>query len=266
MPDMVVRGIRLHYESAGRGEPLLLIHGLGSSTRDWESQVAAFSRDFRVITFDLRGHGRSDKPRGPYSIGLLAEDTLALLQALDISAHLVGLSLGGMVAFQVAVDAPERVRSLTIVNSGPRGPEPTFKQRLPLYIRLFIIRLLGMRRMGEALARRLFPKPEQAGLRRTFGERFAANDREAYIAALKAIFGGWSVAGRLGDIQCPTLALASDQDYTSVDLKRAYVAALPRAELVVVPDARHALPLEKPQEFNQALAAFLRQVGGEANP
>ncbi len=117
--------------------------------------------------------------------------------------------------------------------------------------------------MAEKLSKHLFPKPEQATLRKDFVERLAQNNKHTYLAALKAIFAGWSVAEQLGDIQCPTLVLAAEQDYTPVALKEAYAAAMPKAELVVIPDARHALPLERPEAFNETLAAFLSRHGGE---
>jgi 3-oxoadipate enol-lactonase len=263
MPIASVGGIDLHYEIAGQGEPLLFIHGLGSCSQDWQLQRAHFSQYYRVITFDLRSHGLSTKPPGPYSIALFASDTAGLLETLEITTtHMVGISLGGMIAFQLAVAEPKRVKSLVIVNSGPAVPADTFKQRLPLYQRLLIISLLGLRRMGKILAKRLFPKPEQEALRRTFVERLAANDKAAYLASLKAIF-GWSVTEHLGGIHCPALVISADEDYTPVALKEAYVAAMPNARLTVIPDSRHALPLEKPREFNEALEHFLRQLASE---
>lgn len=262
MPVCTVRDLDVYYEITGAGQPLLLIHGLGSCTQDWKQQVVFFSQYFQVITFDLRGHGQSGKPSGPYSISLFAEDTAELLKTLDITrAHVVGISLGGMIAFQLAVNHPELVNSLVIVNSGPAVPADTFKQRIPLYLRLVMIHLLGLRKMAEKLGKHLFPKPEQAQLRQDFVERLAQNNKHTYLAALKAIFAGWSVADQLGDIQCPTLVLAAAQDYTPVALKEAYAAAIPKAELVVIPDARHALPLERPETFNETLAAFLSRHG-----
>src|SRR5438105_12464497 len=120
MPKARVNGIELHYESAGEGPPLLFLHGLGSSGQDWRRQVRAFTDRFRVITYDVRGHGASDKPPGPYSVPLFAQDAAALLRELETGpAHLCGLSMGGMIAFQLAVDFPELVQTMTIVNSGP---------------------------------------------------------------------------------------------------------------------------------------------------
>jgi pimeloyl-ACP methyl ester carboxylesterase len=253
----------LHCEIAGSGETLLFIHGLGSCGEDWRPQVDHFRDRYLTIACDLRGHGKSSKPRGPYSIEGFASDVAALLRELRTGpAHVVGISLGGMVAFQLAVDAPELVRSLTIVNSGPAVPAATFKQRLPLYIRLVYARVLGLHGMAKMIAKRLFPKPGQEALQRAFIARLAANDTHCYLASLRAIFAGWGVADRLQGIRCPVLVLAADQDYTPVELKQAYVALLPDARLVVVPDSRHALPMEKPREFNEALTKFLAPLTG----
>lgn len=253
--------VDLHSETVGTGEALVFIHGLGSCGEDWGPQVDHFRSRYRVVTFDLRGHGLSSKPRSSYTIPVFARDTAALLRALQLDrAHVVGISLGGMVAFQLAIDAPELVRSLAIVNSGPAVPSQTFKQRMPLYIRLVYLRLLGLRRMAMMISKRLFPKPDQANLQRAFVERIAGNDKHCYRASLKGIFAGWSVADRLPDIRCPVLVLTADQDYAPVALKQAYADRLPDARLVVVPDSRHALPMENPREFNAALDTFLASL------
>jgi len=251
------RHIELYYEIAGRGQPLLLIHGLGSSARDWELQVAFFSPEYRVVTYDVRGHGRSDKPPGPYSIPLFADDTAELIRLLGIApAHVVGISMGGMIAFQLAVDAPELVKSLVIVNSAPELSLHTFKDRAQFFQRLLVIRLLGMRKMGEVLSARLLPKPEHLDLRREFVERWAQNDKRAYLDSTRALV-GWSVSEHLSEINIPALAVAADEDYSPVSVKEAYVARMPCAELVVIPDSRHATPVEQPEAFNEAVGAFL---------
>jgi 3-oxoadipate enol-lactonase len=261
MPVLELDDIDLYYESRGDGEPLLLIHGLGSSTRDWEHQVEYFARRYQVIVFDARGHGRSGKPSGPYSMALFATDTARLLQALDVyPAHVVGLSMGGMIAFELALSHPELVKSLVIVNSGPEFVVNSFKLRLQVWQRFLILRLLGMRKIGQVLGQRLFPKAEQAPLRTVFVERWAANDPKAYRKAMRAII-GWSVADRIAEIDRPTLVLASDQDYTPLADKQVWVERMAKAELVVIDDARHALPMEKPDAFNAAVETFLTQHG-----
>ncbi len=260
MPRLQLKDISLYYEVAGEGDPVVFIHGLGSSTRDWEYQVPFFAQRFRVIVFDVRGHGRSDKPPGPYSVPMFAQDTAALIRALEAApAHVVGISMGGMIAFQLAVDEPELVRSLVVVNSGPEVVARTLQERLQILQRFLIVRLLGMRKMGEVLSKRLFPNPDQAQLRKIFVERWAENDPRAYREAMRALV-GWSVADRLSEIRCPTLVIASDQDYTPVSAKEAYVSRIPNARLVVIPNAHHAVTVERPEAFNQILLDFLTQL------
>jgi len=254
---MQINGTDLYYEVTGKGQPLAFIHGLGDSTQTWEKQVAFFSSTYKVVTFDVRGHGRSDKPAGPYSIPLFAEDTAGLLRSLQLApAHVVGLSLGGMIAFQLAVSEPGLLRTMTIVNSGPAMILRTLRQRYEIWRRLFLIRVLGMKAMGKFLGERLLPEPEQAELRRLVAERIAQNDKRAYLDSTRALV-GWSVAEHLGSISCPTLVISADQDYTPVALKEAYVAQMPRAELVVIKNSRHVTHMDQPEEFNKVLLAFL---------
>jgi pimeloyl-ACP methyl ester carboxylesterase len=191
---------------------------------------------------------------------MFAGDVAGLIEALGLGAvHVVGLSLGGMVAFQLAVDRPDLVKSMVIINSGPEVVVRTMKDRWNVFLWRSIVRLLGMRRMGEVLSKRLFIKEEQADLRAVFVERWAENDPKAYRAALDAIV-GWSVVERLGEIGARTLAVAADGDYTPVGDKEAYVRLMREAELVVIEDARHAVVVERPREVNEVILRFLEGV------
>jgi pimeloyl-ACP methyl ester carboxylesterase len=253
-------GVDLVYEVAGEGEPVLLVHGLGGSRNDWRPQLPALA-GYRVVRYDQRGHGASSKPRGRYTIRQLAGDAAALIEALALGpVHVVGLSLGGMVAFQLGVDRPELVRSLTIVNSGPEVVPRTFREKLTMLVRLGLTWTLGPRGLSRLLARRLFPSPEQEPLRRDFLAQMAGNDRRAYLATTRAIL-GWSVASRIHEITCPVLMVSADHDYTPVARKEKYVRQLRDAELVVIADSRHATPLDRPREFNEQLLRFLRRNG-----
>ena len=259
-PRLSVGDAELHYEVMGQGDPVLLVHGLGSSLRDWEHQVEALARRHTVIAVDLRGHGASCKPPGPYSIALFARDVATLLDALGVRpAHVCGISLGGMVAFQLAADFPERVRSLAIVNSGPAFPGRTLKGKLAIWTRLAMIRWKGLPALGAMVAGKLFPKPEHEALRRTFVERFAANDSTAYVATLRAI-SQFDVASRLGEISCPVLVMSGDRDYTPVSAKQAYLPLLADARLVVIEDSGHASPMDQPAKVNEALLKFWEEV------
>ena len=117
-------------------------------------------------------------------------------------------------------------------------------------------RILSLSTIGKGLAARLFPKPEQAELRRKMAERWAQNDKRAYLASFDAIV-NWGVEERLGRITCPTLIISADHDYTPVSLKEQYTALIPGARLAVIADSRHATPLDQPHVFNQTLLQFL---------
>ena len=260
MSTLHANSIDIYYEKIGDGQPILLIHGLGSSSRDWKMQVPSFSKKYQVISFDLRGHGQSQKPPGPYSMSLFAKDTAELVKSLGLApVHVVGISLGGMIAFQLALDHPELVKSLVIVNAGPEVVVRTLKDRWQVFFRFAIVYLLGMRKMGEVLSKRLFPKEEQTSLRDLFVERWAENDMQAYLNTLRAIV-GWNVTDQIHKINLPTLVVAAEHDYTPVSTKEAVVAKMPQAKLVVVENSRHATPVDSPERFNELVLSFLSEL------
>jgi pimeloyl-ACP methyl ester carboxylesterase len=123
MPHVQANGIDIYYESQGEGGPLLLIAGLGATHHLWELQVPSFARWFRVLTFDNRGAGDSDKPPEPYSIALFADDTAALMDALGIErAHVYGQSMGGIIAQEFALRHPQRLGGLVLGCTTFGGP------------------------------------------------------------------------------------------------------------------------------------------------
>lgn len=259
MPKQAVGEINLNYQIQGSGDPLVFIHGLGSSSRDWQYQVEFFSPHYSILTYDVRGHGESDKPPGPYSMALFSHDAKVLMQATEMApAHLVGISMGGMIALQLTLDAPEMVRSLVVVNAGPDMVVRTFKQRLQLWQRFLLVRIFGMRKVGEVLGSKIFPDPDQAGLRTLFIEHWSQNDPHAWQESLRALV-GWSVINRLGEIHCPVLVISADQDYTPVSEKEAYVQEIPNAKLVIIQDSHHATPVDQPEHFNRVVHDFLQQ-------
>jgi 3-oxoadipate enol-lactonase len=263
MARLQVGDVALYYERQGQGEPLLFIHGLGSSVRDWEYQVPFFARNYEVIVCDVRGHGESDKPPGPYSIPLFARDVAGLIEGLDIApAHVVGVSMGGMIGLELVVHRPELVRSLVVVNSLPDMVVRTWRQRLAVWQRLLMAPLLGMEKVADVLSQRLFPKAEQAELRELCRQRWAENDPRAYREATKAIV-GWTVSEQLGAIVCPVLVVSGDHDYSPVETKAAYVERIPQGELVVVEDSRHGTPVDQPEAFNREVGAFLQRCAGQ---
>jgi pimeloyl-ACP methyl ester carboxylesterase len=260
MAMISVRGFQMHVEEHGTGEALLLIHGLGSSGEDWRLTIDALAQRYRVIVADVRGHGRTDKPPGEYSVPLFAADMAALCDTLGLpQVHVAGISMGGMIAFQLAIDHPSLVRSLTVLNSGPDMAPRDPRLRFALFLRKLLARTLGPQRLGKMVAKKLFPEPSQTTLREEIAARIGANDPDVYMRSLRAIL-GWSVEDRIGGISCPVLAIASDQDYTPVSLKEKYVAKLAHGKLAVVRNSRHAVTADQPERVVSLLTTFLDEI------
>jgi len=254
--------VELQHQVTGEGESVLLLHGLGSRLQDWGLQIPALSEKFRVIACDQRGHGASPKPAGPYSMSLFAQDAADLLARLDAGpAHIVGISLGGMVALQLALDHPELVASITIVNSAPEVTIRTLRQRREFWLRWFILHVLGMKRMGAFVAGKVFPDEGEEENRATMAEAWGRNDKRCYIASTRALV-GWSVLDRLGEIAVPTLIVSGSKPYSSSLASESRLAEIAGAEMVVIEQARHAAPIQQPQEFNALLLEFLTGLAG----
>ena len=257
-----VDGARLYFRQAGAGAPLVLLHGLGASSADWEYQVPELAKHFTVIVPDFRGHGASDRT-GDYGVERFAADTWQLLDRLRIrEPTLVGHSMGGAVAMQMALDRPGAVPRLVLANTLPSFLTDTAAKRVMLWLRLLLMGLLGPRRMSEIMTQRMYPRPEQAKLRAKVARRNARNDRNVYIASIRALT-RWSVRDRLKELVQPVLVIASEHDYFEGAEVRRFLAELPNARLCEFPGARHGLPLEQPEAFNRALLEFL-QPGTQA--
>lgn len=260
MPAISLGEVTLHYEAAGptAGAPIVLLHGLGSSSADWTFQLPALGAHHRVLAPDLRAHGRSSRPRGRLSIEVMARDVVALLAALEAPpAHVVGLSLGGCVALALALDHGPHVRSLTLVNtfarlapSGPRGV-------LRLLTRLGLLACAPMRVVAAHVARGLFPRADQRALYLVAVASLASNPRRTYFASIRAL-ARFDVRSRLGQVRCPTLVVAGDRDATVPLAAKALLSrTISGAELLVIPDSGHATPADQAERFNAALLAFV---------
>jgi len=261
MPHRIINQLRINYKESGAGDAILFLHGLGSCAQDWLLQMSVFAERFRVVAPDLPGHGESDKPQGRIRVADLVGDVIGLLDALEVSrAHVVGLSLGGCVAQQLALDFPARVRSLTLVNTFARFDMGGPANALPLALRMAVLGLLGLPAQAHFVAARLFPKPEQAPLRQMAAERIAANDPASYRRLLRAIR-AFDVTRRLSEITCPTLVIAGDRDSTApLRAKRFLAAHIPGARFELVADSGHATPVDQPRIFNELVMRFAESV------
>lgn len=257
MAFTLVRGLSVHYRVAGPAEapPLLLIHSLGTSMEMWAPQAAALAGKFRVISYDLRGHGLSEATDGPYTLPLLADDALGLLDALGIErAHVAGVSLGGMIAQTLGIEAGGRLRSLVLGDTASLiGPKSNWDSRAAT------IRADGMATIVDAILSRWFTAgfiTEAPQIARGFGAMLLRMPAEAYISAACAVRDGDTTAS-LGRIGCPTLVLVGDEDVsTPPAAAEALKAGIPGAKLVVIENAAHIPTVERPEAVTAAMVSF----------
>lgn len=260
-------GTRVHWEVEGSGDiPVILLHGLGDSMAFWSRQRDAFAEQCRMLLVDVRGHGDSSlADNGDYSIAAMANDVMAAADAAGFTrAHVVGASLGGGLAFELAIAAPHLVSSLAIVNATPTARLGGWKGRALIGLRKLMARFLTPDKAAPAIAKRLFPDPSQAELRAEVVGRIGATDPTAYRRSLFAL-AEYDRADEARRIAVPTLFVHSEHDYTPLAWRQPFVDAMPDARLVQIDGAHHAVPMERPDAFNAVLADHLTRVATPAS-
>ena len=261
---VTVDGTRLRYVDEGRGPPVVFLHGLGASMYAWRKNLAPVAAaGYRVIAFDDRGFGFSDKPPTGYDNTAYARLTVALLDSLHLrDAVLVGHSMGGAIAAEVAITHPERVRGLVLIGSaglGVREP-PLFRVgRWPLVGPL----LFAFRGRGftERFLKASYADPAKVS-DADVDQYYAPVAEPEYGRALRAVLRQFrfdGLAGRLDHIRAPTLVLWGEADrLVPIALGRALAAGIPHAAFLSVRDAGHSVQEEAPDEVNRLLIEFLR--------
>lgn len=275
MPITASNGIEVYYEEHGSGEPLLLIMGLAGDSLAWLFQRDAFAEHYRTVVFDNRGVGRTSKPDGPYSIAQMADDAAGLLDALDIGrAHVVGVSMGGMIAQELALRHAARVRSLVLgctyarpdagvaatfdeslaFFGGTKGPNGEIQVDLAALDPLaFIQRLLPLTFTPQFMMTEL-PKMMQVFA----GSLQFGFDLRAILAQVEATQ-RHDALERLDQIGVPTLVLTGDTDLLIPPANSDAIAArIPGARLRQIAGGSHGFNFEKPDEFNAAVLEFLK--------
>ncbi|MEM9530294.1 MAG: alpha/beta hydrolase [Pseudomonadota bacterium] len=258
MPLLSLQDFDLHYEIAGSGPPVLLVHGLGSSGADWAFQVEQLSTSFQLICPDLRGSGLSGKPPGPYRIGQFAADLWQLIDELGLeSCYLAGFSLGGAVALEMALQQPERAERLVMINALPTYRIDHWRKWMQAQLQLNLVRWLGLPHTARVIAKRIFPHGFQAPMRRRVEQVVGQNAKGPYLATLRALM-DWCAADRLHEISNPTLFLSAEFDYTPAEEKRAFAEVI-GAEFLLVKGSRHGTPFDAITATNRVLEAFFGQ-------
>lgn len=263
MPYRDVNGVRLHYEEQGTsGSAVVLLHGLGSCGEDWFLQFPALADRYRVIAPDLRGHGRSSSTPGWPTVVDLARDVAMLIEGLQAGgAHVAGLSLGGAVGLELAADRPDLVRSLIAVNTFARLRQ-SGKGIGHGMVRLALLALAPMDRVGRWVADGLFPNEDQSLLRQAAAQRISTNPRGTYLRAIGAAT-RFDLRSRLPTIASPTLVVAGERDSTvPLAAKLELARSIPGARLEIVANSGHATPLDAPDAFNDLVLRFLAELDG----
>jgi 3-oxoadipate enol-lactonase len=247
----------LPVDSCDGRAPVVLLHGLGSSSRDWGFQLPALEARYRVIAIDLPGRGDHARSRRPLGVHGMAEQVTRALKDEGLPAsHVVGVSLGACVALALALQAPERVRSLTLISGFARLRPAGAAGALRMLFRLALLAAAPMRVVAWQVARTTFPRPEQEELRRLAVDSLQRTSRRAYVGAIGALL-AFDVRSHLGRVRCPTLVVAGDHDRTvPMSATRALVAGIPGARLVTVARSGHAPHCDAPALVNAALLEF----------
>jgi 3-oxoadipate enol-lactonase len=257
-------GLTIHYldENATGTPTVLLLHGLGGTGGSWQRHISWLAQaGYRVLAPDMRGFGQSSYP-GRTGIALLAQDMAELLQRVGAGpAHVVGISLGGTVAQQVALDHPALARSLVLVNTFAKLRPDGFRSWLYYLMRLALVHTLGLGVQARLVARYMFPGPKQEQQRRQLYEQVIRANVHAYRATMRALW-AFDVESRLGEIHVPTQIITGDQDSTVAPRnQRLMVDRIPGARQVVVANANHAVMVDQPEAFERTLRDFRDGLG-----
>jgi len=256
-------GIQINYRIDGpEGAPwLTMSNSLATTHRMWDPQVEAFTREYRVLRYDKRGHGETDVAPGPYSFELLADDVLALLDALQIQrTHFVGLSMGGMTGMTMALRRPGVLRSLVLCDTTSKDPlgDPALWQQ-----RIDAVNAGGsMEPLVESTVAR-FLTSDTVKNRPAIADAVRAMVRSTpvagYVACCQAI-AKLNLTDRLREITIPTMVVVgADDPATTVPMARTIHERIAGSELVILKDAAHLSNLEQPAAFNEAVLGFLKR-------
>ena len=258
-------GIQMNYElSKEKDTPVVVLsHSLGSSMLMWQPQFEVLKSHFRVLRYDLRGHGKSETTEGAYTLDQLADDVIGLLDALKLeSAHFVGLSIGGMIGQCLALNYSNRLRTLSLCDTAaiiPEDAQPLFEERIRM------ARDQGMEALVEETLERWFTQPylkQNSPEVERIRNEMAATPLAGFVGCSKAIL-GLNYIERLSQIKLPVLIIVGEHDLgTPVAASLTIHQRIQNSKLVVLPSAAHLSNIEQADVFNSALLEFLHGAEG----
>ena len=251
-----VNGTELYYEVSGKeGKPwLVLSHSLACTVRMWDPQVTAFQDRFRILNYDMRGHGKSAAPEAPYTLDRLADDVVGLMKELGIKrATYMGLSIGGMIGQTLALKRPELFDKMVLADTSHAQPPEAIKQWEE---RIRIAQSQGMKALVPSTMERWFTPPfRESPAAKKIAQLIENTPVAGYVGCGQAIM-QLNTTARLKEIKLPVLAIAGEAD-PSAPGTRHIGESVPGAKLVMIPKAAHIANIEQAESFNQALRSFL---------
>lgn len=263
MPYTTTDGIRIHYETWGEGdEPLVLVHGYTGDIGDWDEQVGVFSKTHRVVALDHRGHGASDAPAGTdaYSIERMAMDVEAVIEDAGVGRyHLVGHSMGGGVAQEMALRNGDRLRSLTLFGTGPDfdfGRVPAVKAFMENRVR--IAEEQGMAALAAQPSTMPDPPHVPASRREYERKRMEAMSPHGFAGGWHALMSWQGTRDRIQSVRTPALLIAGSLE-PAVKTMTWLHEQMPGSELLIIEESGHSPQWERAAIFNEALRKHLER-------
>ena len=250
---MKVNDAEIYYEIHGDGDlPLILIHGIGGNLNTFKAQIDYFSDKHKVIAYDVRGHGKSSKPRGDYSFQVFSDDLYAFMQGLKINkAIVVGHSMGGGIAATFAIDHPEMVSTLILLSTSTKGDKKAYYQSWPFTHLMF-----------KATMKMLVDQQSDESTTKEEKEAFinSALNTSKYVfnQCLKGI-SNYDIRDRLAQIKSPTLIITGDKD-TMTPSTESHILneGIKGSKLLVIPNAKHLIIILNAKEVNETIAEFIK--------
>ncbi|MBK8902205.1 MAG: alpha/beta hydrolase [Anaerolineaceae bacterium] len=267
MPQIRVNNVDLFYEEKGSGpEVMLFSHGYLMDHTMFDQQVETFQDQFRCITYDQRGHGRSEAVTSRYDIDAIVNDAIGLIEALNIApVHFVGMSTGGFVGLRLALRRPELLKSLVLIDT---SADPEEKSKVSQYnLLLKTVNLVGWRpvigRVMPILFYEVFLEdPKRQEEVKKWRSIITGHNTKAVTAFAKAIFDRESVTNQLGNIKTPTVVIVGKHDAaTPTTYAQTMADRIHDTRLRVISDAGHSSPVEKPRAVADAMRGFYERVG-----
>ncbi len=255
-------GILTHYEITGEGEDFIFIHGAIDNLQMWYHQIPTFSKYYRVIAYDVRGHGKTESTKADYSLSLFSEDLYHFMKAIDIQkAYFLGFSMGGRIALNLAIDHPEIVKALILANS-PMGINPNASESAE---RRRVWQEIIQKGDSEAFIELLTQNAFSSGYKEKNPAEFEKyrriklrNDPGTFARVMEAL-SALAIPPDFIKIRCPVLLIVGRYDiFMGVDQGKLAHKAIAGSELVVLPSG-HASAIETPEPFNSSAMAFIRK-------